>query len=709
MKTYILFLFFGTSLFVFGQTTSKYIVVDQFGYRPNSEKIAVIRNPITGFDAAESFTPSNNYALVNVSTGLQVFTATVVPWNSGNEDASSGDQAWWFDFSSYQTPGTYYILDSNQNVKSFDFVISENVYEEVLKHAVRTLFYQRSGYAKEAQYAGNKWADGASHLGPLQDTQCRKYDAPNNASTEKDLRGGWYDAGDFNKYTSWTANYIVDLLKAYKENPNAWGDNYNLPYSGNGTPDIIDEIKWGLDYLLRLQEANGAMISIVSVSHASPPSSATGPSLYGAVNTSCTLASAIAFSYGSKIFNELGATTYATTLQQRAISAWNWAEANPNVIWENNSAAYNSQGIGAGQQETDAYGRFMYKIRAAIHLYDLTGTAPYKTFVEANYQNVQMMLWNFAFPFQQENQDALLYYATRSGVTPSVASTIKSTYQNAMNASDNFGGLYNESDPYLAHLKDYVWGSNGTKSRKGLMFTNYITYAINAAKNADALRAAERYIHYIHGLNPLNFCYLSNMYDYGADYGVNEFYHSWFANGTQWDNVKNDLYGPAPGFLVGGPNPSYNWDGCCPSGCGGQTCDATQVARISGQPKQKAYDDFNTSWPMNSWEVTENSNGYQTAYIRLLSKFVGLNGSLSVTALENDSYFKLYPNPFEASFHIKANENFNYRIYDLSGRVMDKGTCENDCILGEAITNTGVYFIKITTTKTSKTFKIIKK
>ena len=90
------------------------------------------------------------------------------------------------------------------------------------------------------------------------------------------------------------------------------------------------------------------------------------------------------------------------------------------------------------------------------------------------------------------------------------------------------------------------------------------------------------------------------MYDYGSDNGVNEFYHTWFGDGTNWDNVQNDLYGPAPGFLTGGPNPSYNWDACCPSGCSGLTCNSNQVDRIMGQPKQKAYDGFNTSWPMNS-------------------------------------------------------------------------------------------------------------
>ena len=79
----------------------------------------------------------------------------------------------------------------------------------------------------------------------------------------------------------------------------------------------------------------------------------------------------------------------------------------------------------------------------------------------------------------------------------------------------------------------------------------------------------------LHGVNPLNFCYLSNMYSYGADNGVNEFYHTSFYDGTDWYRVGTNPFGPAPGYLVGGPNPSYDWDGCCPSGCSGFTCDLT--------------------------------------------------------------------------------------------------------------------------------------
>lgn len=668
--------------FINAQSISNYIVVDQFGYRPSSEKVAVIRNPMSGFDAQESFTPGQTYALINAQTGITEFTAPLQSWNNGNEDESSGDMAWWFDFSSFQTQGSYYVLDVDQNVKSFEFDINPNVYNEALKHAVRTFYYQRAGYAKEETYAGEKWADEASHLGFRQDSQCRKFDDQNNASLERDLQGGWYDAGDYNKYTPWTANYIIDLLKAYEENPNAWGDNYCLPYSDNGIPDLIDEVRWGLEYLLRLQEDDGSLISVVSLSHENPPSEANGPSLYGGVNTTSALSAAGAYAYGAKVFKELGQNDFSQTLTQSAIAAWNWAELNPDVIWKNNSEEFNSVGIGAGQQETDDYGRFAYKIRAAIHLFETTGESEYKDFVDNNYQDIHLIQWNFAFPFEQDNQDNLLYYASLSNANTQVSNAIRSVYSNAMEGTDNFQAFDNEQDPYLSHLKDYVWGSNGTKARKGLMYTGYVNNNVNSQNDEDASKAAERYVHYFHGVNPLGLTYLSNMGEYGAEKSVNQFYHAWFDDGSDWDQAGVDLYGPAPGFVVGGANPTYDWDGCCPGGCAGRTCDVTQRDRIRNQPKQKAYDQFNTNWPMNSWSVTENSGGYQVAYIRLISHFIGDVNSgepscqaapNTVTGLIDNSIEKdvdIFPNPTTNHIFIQDKSLRKVRLLDVQGIVI---------------------------------------
>lgn len=617
-------------------TETDFIVVDQFGYLPESQKIAFIRNPQTGYDAGESFTPGSTFAVINNSSLEQVYTGASTAWNGGTEDASSGDIVWRFDFSPVTTQGEYYILDIENNVKSYAFSIQNNIYKDVLIQAFKSFYYQRAGFAKETPYAGAGWTDGASHIGNLQDTQCRKWDATNDASTEKDVHGGWFDAGDFNKYTSWTAEYIMQMLLMYEENPDAWTDDFEIPESGNGIPDILDEARFGLEHLLRLQFDNGSCISVIGVGHASPPSSATGQSRWGDASTSATLACAGAYAYGAKVFENIGDATFATTLQTAAINAWNWAESNPSVLFYNNDATHGTSGLAAGQQEVDDYGRLTKKLNAAMHLYEITGDNTYNSFFESNYSQVHLLQWTFAYPFETIEQDMLLYYTRMQNASSNIAAEIKNTYTSAMNSEFQLQAIENETDPYLAYLKDYTWGSNNIRMRQGNMFYDYITYELNSNLNSQLAAASENYIHYIHGANPLNKCYLSNMSAWGAENSVSEFYHTWFADGsTLWDNTETSAYGPAPGFLVGGPNPSYDWDGCCPDGCGSTgnnaRCYELNIEPPKNQPKQKSYKDFNNGWPLNSWAVTENSCGYQVSYLRLLSKFVTSDAQTTTT------------------------------------------------------------------------------
>jgi hypothetical protein len=342
-----------------GPPVSKYIVVDQFGYLPDLEKVAVIRDPQTGFDASESFTPGATYALVNAATGARAFMAAPATWNGGATDSQSGDKAWWFTFTSVTTPGDYYVLDVDKNVRSYTFTIGDTVYRDVLKQAVRMLFYQRAGQAKDAAHAGAGWTDTASFTGALGDQHCRLFSDKNNASTERDLRGGWFDAGDLNKYTSWTAGYVESLLRAYAENPTIWTDDTNIPESGNGIPDVLDEAKWGLDFLVRLQSSDGSVLSIVGEPAASPPSAATGQSLYGPASTSATLATAAAFAAGARILklpNNATLNTAAADLRARAKTRGR-GRSRTRTCSSRTTTRVRSSGLGAGQQETDDYGR----------------------------------------------------------------------------------------------------------------------------------------------------------------------------------------------------------------------------------------------------------------------------------------------------------------------------------------------------------------
>src|SRR5215467_15804886 len=284
------------------------IVVDQFGYPTKASKIAVIRAPQMGYDNVISFTPGTTYAVVDKSTGKIVKKGPPTAWNGGATDGVSGDKVWWFDFSDIEIPGTYTVVDIEKGLRSVEFEIDDSVYRNVLKHAVRMYFYQRAGFKKTAETAGADWADAASHMGPGQDPQTRPWQGKrglisgllrelikSNVSQAKDLHGGWFDAGDYNKYTSWAARNIIILLRAYSESPNAFGDDSGIAESGNGVPDILDEVKWGLDWLVRMQNTDGSLLCVQGLDQASPPSAATGPSYYGPATTAASLMGAAAF------------------------------------------------------------------------------------------------------------------------------------------------------------------------------------------------------------------------------------------------------------------------------------------------------------------------------------------------------------------------------------------------------------------------------
>ncbi len=549
-------------------------------------------------------------------------------------DSSSGDKAWWFDFSTVATAGDYFVLDETKNVRSDVFSISDGVYRDVLTQATRMLFYQRDGFAKTAQYAGAAWADAAAHTG-----KCYLY-SDTTMTLNQDLHGGWWDAGDFNKYTNWGASDVIELMHAYTETPAAFTDATNIPESGNGVADLLDEVKWELDWLGRMQQSNGSVLSVVGEPAAeapafggpanTAPSTVTAPCDYGPASTSASLTAAAAYAYGAVIFGAApGASAtypgYAAALITQAQQAWTWAQANPAVFFYNSTA---NPTVAAGEQEvptTDpdrSYALLVKQLQAALYLFEATGTTSYRDFFDAHYSGINVIAEGYADGSHGEEQETLLEYTQAPNATASVVSKIKTAYLGALQTSDNLGAVTGNPDPYLAHLPGYWWGINQIKSDQGNLLYDVVTFGIDAATSAEAAKGAERYVHYLHGVNPLQLCYLSNMGSYGAQKSVTRFFHSWYAKGSNWDAAGVSKYGPPPGYLTGGANPSYTWDSCCPNGCSGYSCGAAQPSPPTGQPDQKSYLDFNDGWPLDSWSVTEPDDGYQAKYIRLLSKFV---------------------------------------------------------------------------------------
>lgn len=372
----------------------------------------------------------------------------------------------WYDFSDVERKGEYVLLDVLRHLRSPTFRIAADVYDEVLKAAVRTFLYQRAGGAKEAKQVGEAWADGASHVGPQQDGEARSWAVPNDTALERDLRGGWYDAGD-----------------------------YNIPESGNGIPDLLDEVRFGLDYLQRLQNEDGSVVSIVDLGSASPPSSATEWSVYGPASTSATLSAAAAFAHAATVFSDVdGLSEDAAGLQQRAVQAYAWADANPSVVYFNRAADGTTRdgdanAVGAGEQEVDDRGRLIKKLTGAVYLFELTQEPAYKTFFDTNYlaAEFELLAGGFVQPFRFESQELLLRYAGLEGATAAIPASLREAYNDAMEAPDQLGLLRSKQDAYRAHTEAYVWGSNATKAAQGLMFAQcFLVGGSNPSYSLDA-------------------------------------------------------------------------------------------------------------------------------------------------------------------------------------------------------------------------------
>ena len=618
MKNLLFFIFFTVIGRLWGAPPpgSPFIKVDQFGYLCNSAKVAVIANPQNGYNANESFLPGETYEVRRWDDESVVYNGAVVAWNEGQTHEQSGDQGWWFDFSTVTEPGSYYLYDPENGVASHRFEIGQDVYNDLLEQAVRMFYYQRLNYEKQSQYAG-AWSDAAAFEGPNQDRAARDVNDKGNAATARDLHGGWMDAGDVNKYTTFAFSPLIQLLEAYRMNPTVFTDDYNIPESGNGVADLLDEVQYELDWLRRMQDATGTdglmlKVGVLDFNKVSPISADTRPRYYVGECTSATIAGAAMFSLAGLVYQSLPQvelSAYGSDLIERAERAWERARATTQnyTVFETDC---DSQEIKAGDADEPALEQQEYLVTAAVYLYEATGKAMYKEYVEDNYTEIRPFSESFWGPYRWGTAFALLKYTTLSDVSSEVAQAITSqkASQNFYASIDNYRA---ETDLYRAFMPDaqYSWGSNFIRSNVGNINLDFTSFSINEENTSLYREVAEQHLHWLNGVNPMGLAMLTNMYDHGAEYSANEIFHTWFADGTKYDNALTSEVGPAPGYLAGGPNKNY---------------DVEAVNPPYGQPHQKSYRDWNIAWngsfDEKAYQVTEPSISYQASYIILLSR-----------------------------------------------------------------------------------------
>jgi endoglucanase len=712
-------------LFSIPNQFSNFIRIDQFGYREQSSKVAVIINPIEGYDADQSYFPStqsNAYQVRKWSDDAVVFSGTIIPWNNGALDPISGDKAWWFDFSSVTIPGNYYIYDSGNQDASYKFRIDNNVYQNVLKAAMRMFYYNRCNFEKQAIHAGTNWADAPSFIDQHQDTEARSFYDQNNNATAKDLSGGWWDAGDYNKYISFTNLPMHHLLDAYEVNPSIWTDNYNIPESGNGIPDIIDELKWELNWMKKMQLADGSFLPKIGTLTGDWDADSLPPSTdkrfryyYPDGCSSATIVAASVFARAALVFKNFPSLIpYANDLKVRAVKAYNHFNTNP--ITENCDPQENGYYITAGDADANQESQMYIKTEAAVYLYALTGQKKYRVAVNTTYGAIMTKWWDVPWnaPYETNIQSALLYYSNLSNSTATVANDIIA--QKTLSISEPYKKIYGfeqskNSDPYRSYMDvlDYSWGSNLPKANLSILNYELVQYNLLPENHSEYLKRAEEILHYYHGVNPFNMVYLSNMGAYGAEKSVTELYHSWFKNGSAWDNINSPKGGPAPGYLVGGPNQYYtDAFGNC------------EIVPPCNQPVLKAYANINDNNYLDTYKLTEPAIYYQAGYIKMLSHFIGSNqnflqkNNTDLNLFHEEETFTLFPNPTENEFFInytgESNILCNVTITDGFGKViysLETNIFSGKNFISHKNLSAGVYFVNIKNNNISISKKLV--
>ncbi|MFU8861995.1 MAG: glycoside hydrolase family 9 protein [Cyclonatronaceae bacterium] len=487
--------------------------MNQIGYEKDSLKQAFLVN-------AEA----DSFELVRAHDSKVVFSGPIK--TAGDTDAVSGDKISVIDFSDYRSEGEYKIKTlAPEPMVSNKFNISKDVYVEALKIMSKSFYYHRCG----TQVGGESdWSYEICHLD----------DAPffDDPESSKDVTGGWHDAGDYNKFTVNTALSAGLLLYTYESNPdNFWDNQLGIPESGNGIPDLLDEISWALEWLLKMQRDDGAVYHKVSqkkwIGEYLPH---TDPSIRYIFDVSSAAAASFtaAVAIGSRHLRSYK-PDFSQELQAAAERAWHWLEQNP----ENFPAGgfKNPEGVTGGQYGDPS--DLDERLWAAMELYKLTNNDRYLTFYIEHYR----ALYQTGIPpisWRDANSLAMRAFL-RSETNGKYLKEKDAVREATIRHANSLLEVHNQNAyKNLLRSDQYYWGSNSV----GLAFAADLMQAYDITGQAHYKNATLDQLHFIVGRNPFN---LSQVTGVGSA-PVQHPYHQL----SEMDNSDD----PIPGMLVGGPN-----------------------------------------------------------------------------------------------------------------------------------------------------------
>jgi endoglucanase len=219
---------------------NEWIRINWMGYKPGSVKVAVW--------CSKESKKIKNFQLVDATSKKNVYSVS-----AGKDFGLYGPfkSTYRLNFSSFTKPGTYYLVAGS--AKSPEFTIDKDVYKGTADFCLRYMRQQRTGFNPFLKDSCHTH-DGYTLYGPMRD------------SSHIDVVGGWHDASDYLQYSTTSANATWHLLAAYRDFPKVFSDEKqtNGLEGKNGLPDVLDEAKWGLDWLLKMHPRNDWMFNQIA-------------------------------------------------------------------------------------------------------------------------------------------------------------------------------------------------------------------------------------------------------------------------------------------------------------------------------------------------------------------------------------------------------------------------------------------------------------
>lgn len=487
-------------------------LMNQLGYAPEAEKQVVYPgSDANGLEVRD----------MNGKTVLKLDAPMVYEWDYSGEEVQT------FDISAVKTPGTYRLFRGGEYVGT-PIVVGKNVYADLVKASLKWFYYQRSSMALEPQYAG-KWARAAGHMDDhviIYGTD-KVTGGKGAGKTIKSARG-WYDAGDYGKYIVNSGITVWTLLEIYENFPK-YADSltWNIPREFPKYPELLEEVRYNLDWMLTMQDKDGGVyhkVSTLRFSGSVLPENDKDARYAIIKNLTATLDFAGVMAQASVVYRNID-KAYADKMLKAAEKAYAWAKKNPTAFYKQ-PADVQTGSYAPGNE--DGKDEFRW---AAAELFRATKKKNYQDDLKGNAFTANGAWWG------DLNMLAAIRVALDSAdFEPGLVAAAKKV---VLNEANNLRAVGDTSAYRLpAFPWSWNWGSNSAMANNGMV----LVHAYLLTGDRSYVDGAQQCLDYLLGKNPMDITYVTG---FGYRSPRNPHHRP-----SESDMVDD----PVPGMLVGGPH-----------------------------------------------------------------------------------------------------------------------------------------------------------